>query len=264
MDLGRLLGGQSFTVPSQVAHNGISIPLSALADTGANGYLFLNTHRATEIAEFLRIPIQQLDQPSRTKGFDGQPGPPITHVVVLHLWIGGRRFLNQPFLILDLGQHDMIVGRKWFMDQDVWLDVKNHRLIWPNQRPLTARIQAKQNTIIPKQILKRPIPTPEHQNHMEYWDKLWRRDCYQQPGTTEQDHHASNGKRMQALAPENPNQGYLTETATLQTDAQEEVRQPASHNKKLVDIAIIGAVPFHRHLSKEGTEACITSLLEID
>lgn len=44
------------------------------------------------------IPTQQLKTAAGTKGFNGQPGLPITHVIVLHLVINGRRFLDQPFI----------------------------------------------------------------------------------------------------------------------------------------------------------------------
>lgn len=85
------------------------------------------------------IPTQQLKTAAGTKGFNGRPGSPITHIIVLHLVINGRRFLNQPFLILDLGQHDIIVGRRWLAEKDVWMDVRNRRLVWPNERTMRMR-----------------------------------------------------------------------------------------------------------------------------
>jgi hypothetical protein len=36
-----------------------------------------------------------------------------------------------PLLIADLGNHEIILGRKWLAEQDIWLDVKNR---WPNER----------------------------------------------------------------------------------------------------------------------------------
>ena len=60
LDLSKLLGGKSFTVPSQVAFNGYSIPMKSLADSGANGYLFIDTQRAIEAAQFFGIPVLPL------------------------------------------------------------------------------------------------------------------------------------------------------------------------------------------------------------
>lgn len=57
IDLSKLLGGQSFIVPSQIALNGLSFPMTALADTGANRSLFLDRQRAVEMAQFHNIPI---------------------------------------------------------------------------------------------------------------------------------------------------------------------------------------------------------------
>lgn len=54
LDLSQLIGGQRFNVDSQIAYNtGISIPMSTLADTGANGYLFIDTQQVIEMAKVL-------------------------------------------------------------------------------------------------------------------------------------------------------------------------------------------------------------------
>lgn len=154
IDLSKLLGGQGFNVNSLVAKNGLGFPMHTLADTGANGLLFIDTQRATELATFLNIHTERLTTPAKTKGFNGKPGSPITHAISLHLTVGGRRFLNQPFLILDLGQHDVIIGRRWFSDHDVWLDVRSRRLVWPQEHTLKEEVEAQQVKIFPKKILQ--------------------------------------------------------------------------------------------------------------
>ena len=75
---------------SQIAYNGISIPLTNLANTGANVYLFMDTQKAIELAKFFGIPTQRLNTPIGTKGYDGRAGSTITHVIVCHLLIDGR------------------------------------------------------------------------------------------------------------------------------------------------------------------------------
>ena len=67
--------------------------------------------------------------------------------------MGGRQFLDQPFLILNLGQHDVIIGQQWFKQQDMWLDVWNQQLVWPYKRTLKEELKATQPKLLPKQIL---------------------------------------------------------------------------------------------------------------
>lgn len=111
IDLSKLLGGQGFHIDSQLAYNGLSFPMTTLADTGANRYLFMNTRKAIELAQFHNIPTEPLEQPARTRGFNGSEGPQISHTIKMHFIVGGQQFLNQTFLILNLGQHDVIIGR---------------------------------------------------------------------------------------------------------------------------------------------------------
>ena len=66
----QLIGGQRFNVNSQIAYK-ISIPLATLADTGANGYLFMDTQQAIGLAKFFGIPTRRLNTPIGTKGYDG-------------------------------------------------------------------------------------------------------------------------------------------------------------------------------------------------
>ena len=84
-DLHHLLGGQSFTVPAQIAFNGCSVPISSLADSGATGYVFLNSRCALEAAKSLKAPLLPLSSPCDIKGYDGKTGVPITHAIFLHL-----------------------------------------------------------------------------------------------------------------------------------------------------------------------------------
>lgn len=60
-----------------------------LADTGANDSLFIDIQQVVEIAKFFKISITQLKTTAGTKGFNRQPGTPITHAIMLHLIIDG-------------------------------------------------------------------------------------------------------------------------------------------------------------------------------
>ena len=125
------MGGPHLTVPCTLASNGYAVTLHALADSGANGFVFLDTLCAIDIAKFLNITAERLPQPINVKGYDGKTGNAITHILRLHLTVDGRRQYNIPLLILDLGSHDCILGRQWFAFLDVLIDARRRCLQWP-------------------------------------------------------------------------------------------------------------------------------------
>jgi hypothetical protein len=51
------------------------------------------------------------------------------YYIKLTLLIDGRKVLV-PILVIGLGGHDMILGRKWFVSTSVLINYKNRRLIW--------------------------------------------------------------------------------------------------------------------------------------
>jgi predicted aspartyl protease len=126
------MGGKHFTIPCTISHNGYRVDLHALADTGANGFAFIDTACAIDTAKFLDIKATRLKEPISVKGFDGKQGHAVTHILTLHLSIDGRRQTNIPFCILDLGNHDIILGLKWMDYFNVWLDPRKRTLVWPN------------------------------------------------------------------------------------------------------------------------------------
>ena len=263
IDLSKLLGGQGFHVDSQLAYNGLSFTVNTLADTGANGYLFIDTKKAIELARFYNIPTEPLRQPAKTRGFSGSDGPHITHTIKLHLIVGGRRFLNQTFLILNLGQHEAIIGRRWFAEHDVWLDVRNRRLIWPYEQTLKDELEASQPKILPRQILQRPRPRLEHQKDADRRDQKMnqedqRIERYRPPRSEDMDRRSNMWKMERALNRETPDRSHRPVIKSPDSRSY----RPAM--KSPVDIALIGSAPFERHMKHKNTEVFITSLYEID
>ena len=118
-------------MPCKLVHNGYVIQTSALVNSGVNGFVFVDTRFAQELMKFLNLTPTRLSSPYAVKGYDGRPGKPVTQILTLHLEVDGRRQKDIPMLILDLGSHDVILGRKWFTQFDIWLDVRNQRLLWP-------------------------------------------------------------------------------------------------------------------------------------
>ncbi|HEY5745926.1 MAG TPA: retropepsin-like aspartic protease, partial [Chryseolinea sp.] len=113
IDLSRLMGGKHFTISCTISRNGYGINTSALTDTGANGFAFMNTSFAIEAGKFLNVKATRLPQPISVKAFDGKPGNTITHVLILNLTVDGRRQMDIPFCILNTANHDIILGLKW-------------------------------------------------------------------------------------------------------------------------------------------------------
>jgi hypothetical protein len=112
IDLNQLVGGNSFTIPCTLFLNGIGIIIQALNDSGANGFLFINIRFIITLSSFLRIEIISLTAEIPFKGFDGKINSPVIHVLFLNMLIDGKRQLLVSFLIIDIGGHDVIIGRK--------------------------------------------------------------------------------------------------------------------------------------------------------
>lgn len=192
----------------------------------------------------------------------------------LHLWVEGRRFLKVPLLITDLGQYDLILGRKWLSEQDIWLDVRERRLVWPEDRAQpTAQegIQRKALSFVPKSILRRPSATATQQADAERRDRQLDnqvqmeqaaigqgrgRQIYWPPRTEAMDRYANLQKMGRALRAE-PAEPYPEKpTSYHHSPSPQEVRE--------ANVALIGAAGFDRHATKNGSQVFITSLLEID
>jgi hypothetical protein len=73
------MGGQHLTIPCTLSNNGYSIKLNALADSGANGFVFIDTQCAIDIAKFLDIKAQQLLHEVTVKGYNSKAGNAISH-----------------------------------------------------------------------------------------------------------------------------------------------------------------------------------------
>jgi hypothetical protein len=69
------------TVSCTVAHNKYAIKLNALADSRANGFVFINTLYTINITKFLNVKAQRLPRLINVKGYDGKAGSAITHIL---------------------------------------------------------------------------------------------------------------------------------------------------------------------------------------
>jgi predicted aspartyl protease len=137
IDLSNLMGGSPLTVPCTLAKNGIGIDLNILVDTGANGFVFIDTTLADQLCESLGLQLTVLPRTIQAKGYDGQKGQVASHCLTLNLILKGRRQYNIPFIVLKLGAHEAILSRKWLEYFHVNLDVAKRMLIWPPENTPT-------------------------------------------------------------------------------------------------------------------------------
>jgi hypothetical protein len=84
------MGRKHFTIPCTISHNRYKVDLHALADTRANGFAFIDTACAIDIAKFLDIKATRLKEPISVKGFDSKQGHAVTYYLTLHLFINRR------------------------------------------------------------------------------------------------------------------------------------------------------------------------------
>ena len=156
------MGGKHLTISCTLASNGYGVISQALIDSGANGFLFIDTQCAIDIAKFLKLKAKRLPRAVPVKGYDGQRGQPVTHYLRLHLSVDGRRQYNVPLLILNLGSYDLILGRKWLAFLDILVDVRRRRLVWPRElEPSTSVIK---EIVVTRDSLR---PTKIKRSHQE-------------------------------------------------------------------------------------------------
>jgi predicted aspartyl protease len=122
--LRELLGGASLTTPCTLSKNGYDVTSNALIDSGANGFIFVNTRLAVELSKYLDVRIKKLAHSIPITGYNGEAGNPISYMLRLNITVDGRRQYNAPLLVLDLGGHDIILGRKWLAYFNILVDAR--------------------------------------------------------------------------------------------------------------------------------------------
>lgn len=231
IDLSQLLGGDSFTTPCKLVKNGYGVSFSALTDTGANGYAFIDAQFATDLCRFLSIKPHALpkDKIWHVRGYNGRSGDDITQYVTLTLCIAGRRIADVPLLILPLGNHDVILGRKFFAEHNALLDSRNRRLIWqtPDQSPFVFT----RELITPRKNLTLSVVDPVRQRDVQQRDRLF----------AVEDQKLALAKQQQMWILKRPECKY---------------RAP--------QITTIAAAAFDCISRQDGTEVAVITLAEID
>jgi hypothetical protein len=129
LDLSKLLGGPQFLTPCTLSINGFGVSIQALTDTGANGYLFLNRSLGVKLSKSLGIPLQKLPFSVPIQGFQSKVQSRAAQYLRLHLTVDDRRVYNCPFILLDLGDQDAIIGIKWMKRFQLGINTQTNKFI---------------------------------------------------------------------------------------------------------------------------------------
>ena len=258
VDLRKLLSPaeDSLTFRARVAINGRTVDVSCLADTGADGYIFVDHDLVSAMIRGLGLRTIRLLRECPVTGFNGALGEPITHAVKLTLMIDGHVQQQQPMLVTELGNNDLILGRMWFEAFGVLPDCKNRRLLWPDHPSLREEAQTDIARPIPRQILKQPKANESHQKDADRRNQLM-----EKPEMRERKVRKTYGYSHQEDTVDKMNRSLRNELIP----SKRKKRTIADElPRKCIEIAAIGGVGFHRHMTRKGTETFVTSLAQID
>ena len=175
LNLSKLLGGKSFTVSSQLGQNGSWFAISALGDSGALRYLFIDIQLAVQLVKYFSIKVKQLNQLCPIWGYNGKLRTPIEHAIFLNWEVDRKIFKNKLFLIKDLRQHNVIIGLKWLNTWKILMDCHWRPFIWLEEASQEEEIWSQLMVTLPKQILKCPDPRSnsfEIQADVDCWERL--------------------------------------------------------------------------------------------
>jgi hypothetical protein len=103
---------------------------------------------------------------TRYKGDEAQT---LQNILLLPVIINKHRFSELPFLILNLGHRDIIIGRKWFEHYNVLIHPRKRRLIWPEEQ---QEYIAQHELTIPRALIETPPINTRHQRDADRRDDL--------------------------------------------------------------------------------------------
>jgi hypothetical protein len=131
LDLRELIGGNSYTLQTQLNIKGFTFHTHALSDTRANGFLFINSELAALFTRHCGARFKPLSYTISVTGYNSKGNSRITHYIRLTLRINNRWFVRMPFCIALLRKHNIIIGYKWLKYFKINLIVIDRKLLWP-------------------------------------------------------------------------------------------------------------------------------------
>lgn len=122
----KLFAGPAFTLPCRISSKGLALKLKGLIDTGAGSYVLVHPKFARTIERSLHIPIFQM-QAVKIAGYDSVPNAQVDKHFKADLVLDNHR-IRTFYVLCNTGRHDIIVGRKFLEQVDVWVNCKRRLL----------------------------------------------------------------------------------------------------------------------------------------
>ena len=179
INLRQLISKKNCTIPCTLFCNKYQVLTFALANSRVNTFTLIDTQYAIKLANFLNILIEDLPKPISIYRYNGQVGQPIISILWIYLRVNRRRQYNIPFLIMDLGSYDIILGRKQLAYLGLQLNIRNRQLIQPKIIPPTPSF-IKEISIIMENLIRLKINTVYQANTI-YRDQAFKKDIQLNP-----------------------------------------------------------------------------------
>jgi hypothetical protein len=172
-------------------------------------------------------------------------------------------------LVLELGSHDLILGREWLSHFDIWLDVRNRRLVWPIDRIGEAGPLMHRELRTMRQNLRLQKPNPAHQADADRRDRALDRALAQeetiQPVRILKREPSSDLNELRPDFTLLEGEKEPKPKLELKPELRPNLALPRGERKPaIIDIAMIGAAGFHRNLKNKSNTLFATTIYEID
>ena len=110
IDLSNLIGGSPLIVPCTLIKNRIGIDIDILADTRANGFVFINTTLANQLYKGLGLKLTLLVCTIQAKGYNKHNRQAASYYLNINLIVEGYCQYNILFIVLNLRVYKIILG----------------------------------------------------------------------------------------------------------------------------------------------------------
>jgi predicted aspartyl protease len=230
------------------------VQTKSLADTGANGYLVIDKPFAIRLSKALQSPIRKLPYSVPVRGYQRNIQSNVSEYIRLHLTVEGRRIYNCPFVLLNLGTQDVIIGKKLFSRFRILLDSAKNRLVWPKEYP-------------PTPSWSKEITLPYHSRETSFRHPAYQSDANRRDLALHREDRRRAGGRSMDMKVITPDSEEITDTPSGPTRNQEVLPLPQkriAHGFTPVQICEISANAFHHEMMRSDSEFFQTSIYEID
>jgi transposase InsO family protein len=166
-------------------------------------------------------------------------------------------------LIVGLGDHDIILGRMWFVQTGVLIDCKNRKLIWPEERPPVTGwskiLTTNKETLEPKM-------DGHYQADVDRRDKLIAMSESWKPRILRRKPTSLRTWKLELSECYNKMQLELKDQIPRDNAVKPRVakRKPTELGRFSIDICNISAAAFQLNLRKKENTFLATSIFEID